>query len=593
MRKCLLALLIIVGLLVPATGVRADAQDFTFTSFSGDYYLDYVEGTTIAGLRVVERLDAEFPDFDQNHGILRAIPEDYQGHPLELDIKKVAMADGTPVNYQTSHQNGNLVLKIGDPNSFVHGSQAYVIEYTMRGVTLQLPDHEEFFWDINGDQWAQLFKKVEARVHLPANIANSLQSRWACYAGQTGTNEPNKCAAVLTDQPDGGKLVTFTTTAGMQVLPHQTMTIVLGFNKGTFAEYSPSAKQIQQWLWIGLSIALLPAAALAFTTYQWWRRGRDPKSKHAIVPQYLPPKDLGVISSGIVLKEAFDPKTVTAAIVDLAVRHYIKIYETKQKGLFTSAEYQLELVKAPTDVRAEELLVIMLVFKTDTVGTKVNLDDLKLKLAEEARQIGKSSERQLTTDGYFRVLPSRATFPYYLSGSIFLIIGFFLFAVGGLEQPWALGWALAGILLIICAHAMPARTAKGVEARNYLLGVRDYIKLAEAERIKVLQSPHGDLTEKIEVGDNRQLIKVYEKLLPYAILFNLEKDWAKAMAGLYQESPDWYSGNAAFNAAWFAGSIASFNTSANTVFAPPSSSSSSGFGGGAGGGGGGGGGGGW
>ena len=119
------------------------------------------------------------------------------------------------------------------------------------------------------------------------------------------------------------------------------------------------------------------------------------------------------------------------------------------------------------------------------------------------------------------------------------------------------------------------------------------MKLAEAERIKVLQSPRGDLTQKVAVDDHRQLVKLYEKLLPYAMLFGIEKDWAKEMAGLYEAAPDWYTGNAAFNAAWFATSFSAFSASAATTFTPPSDSSASGFGGGAGGGGGGGGGGGW
>lgn len=127
-----------------------------------------------------------------------------------------------------------------------------------------------------------------------------------------------------------------------------------------------------------------------------------------------------------------------------------------------------------------------------------------------------------------------------------------------------------------------------------MLGLQDYIKLAEADRLKVLQSPHGELTEKIDVGDKRQLIKLYERLLPYAILFGLEKDWAKELAGLYDtDTPSWYGANGAFNAAYFASSVSSFSTASATVFAPPSSSSGSGFSGGSGGGGGGGGGGGW
>src|SRR5262249_8737766 len=150
------------------------------------------------------------------------------------------------------------------------------------------------------------------------------------------------------------------------------------------------------------------------------------------------------------------------------------------------------------------------------------------------------------------VSPDKAKLPYIGAGVILTIVGFILFNL----SPWiAVGAILAAAVCFIGSTVMPARTATGVDLRDYLYGVRDYMKLAEADRIKVLQSPHGDLTEKVDVGDNTQLVKLYEKLLPYAMLFGIEKDWAKEMAPLYTEQPDWYTGNAAFNAAWFAGSL--------------------------------------
>jgi uncharacterized membrane protein len=137
---------------------------------------------------------------------------------------------------------------------------------------------------------------------------------------------------------------------------------------------------------------------------------------------------------------------------------------------------------------------------------------------------------------------------------------------------------------------MPARTVQGVTLREYLLGLKLYMQMTEADRIKVMQSPRGELTEKIDTSDTARLVKLYEKLLPYAMLFGIEKDWAKEFAALYTETPEWYSGHSGFSAAYFAGSMASFGAASTASFTAPSSSGS---GGSAGGGGGGGGGGGW
>jgi uncharacterized membrane protein len=99
--------------------------------------------------------------------------------------------------------------------------------------------------------------------------------------------------------------------------------------------------------------------------------------------------------------------------------------------------------------------------------------------------------------------------------------------------------------------------------------------------------------------DNAQIIKVYEKLLPYAVLFGLEKEWAVELGKYYDQTPpDWYAGGNvnAFNAGAFAAGVGSISSSVASSFSGSSSSSSSGGssgGGSSGGGGGGGGGGGW
>lgn len=588
MRKILLAVLAAVLFLLPAHAVHASTQDFSIDSFTGDYYLSR-DTSHVSQLRITEKIVADFPAYDQNHGILRAIPQSYQNHSLELHIQSVTDQNGTSWPYTISTDNGNGVLQIGDAHSYVHGQQTYNIDYTMRGNSLNLADHDEFFWDINGDQWPQQFRHVTARVHIPTDLVSSLQDHRACYVGVAGSTGGDCVVTNFATDPDGSKLVVFDSSA--TVPPNQTMTVVLAFNQGTFAEYAPSAAEIQRQILMVAEFATLPFVTLVFLLINWFRRGRDPKGSGVIVPQYTPPKDLSVLGSSAVIKESFDSKAISATIIDLAVRHYIKIYEVKKTGIFGGTDYETELIKPPTDLRSEEKTVVTMLFTLSEPGTRVALSSLKNKLAAKSQQLGKTVDKQLTTDGYFRSTPERARLPYHITGIVLAVIGFFALHAGG--SLWAFSFLLAGFILLAGAYIMPARTRKGVDMREYLFGVRDYMKLAEADRLKVLQSPHGELTEKIDVGDNKQLVKLYEKLLPYAMLFGIEKDWASEMAGLYQQAPDWYYGPGTFNAIWFASSLNSFSTSAATAFAPPSSSSSSGFGGGAGGGGGGGGGGGW
>ena len=113
----------------------------------------------------------------------------------------------------------------------------------------------------------------------------------------------------------------------------------------------------------------------------------------------------------------------------------------------------------------------------------------------------------------------------------------------------------------------------------------------------MLQSPEGAAKVGVVDGtDEKKLVTLYERVLPYAILFGQEKEWSKQLGRYYEQSgsaPDWYSGTGAFNAALFASNMSNFSSSAASVSGFSSSSGGSSGGGFSGGGGGGGGGGGW
>lgn len=586
-RFCIFVISLVGVIGVGAPVYAQDTQNFTIQSFEADYYLGRTEEKA-STLRVTEKITAEFPSYDQNHGILRAIPKTYQNHPVDLKIDKVTDADGKDIPYSSESQNDNLVLKIGDADRYVHGRQQYVISYHLQNVTSVFDDHDEFYWDVNGDQWSQPFERVTARVHLPADLAAALQPEKRCYTGTFGSSEQS--CHIATDKEAGeGLLITFAASRPLE--PSETMSMVLGFTSGTFVKYTVPLSQII-WTIVGIVVLglLPPIVTLIFMLRKWRAYGRDAKGRGVIVPQYLPPKELSVVGSSGVLHQRFAASAVSAQILDLAVRHYIKVYEQKEKKILKDkVTYSVELIKAPTDLRGEEKDVIAMLFgENAAVGKKVNLSDLANKLYKKSDALGKKIDKQLAAEGYFAKPPSQV-FQTYLAWGVGLAI------VGFVFPPFTLGLTAAGVIVLIMARLMPARTQKGVDMRDYLYGLRDYMKLAEADRIKALQSPRGDLTEKIDVGDDSQLVKLYERLLPYAMLFGIEREWAKEFASLYHDtSPDWYSGSSTFNAVYFAGALHGFSNASTASFTSPSSSSSSGFsGGGAGGGGGGGGGGGW
>lgn len=573
----------------PKVGAQTvDPDNFVIESFVADYYLSHNENDRSV-LSVQEQVTARFPDYDQNHGIIRAIPKTYKDHPIKTNVISVADSAGNELPYKESSQNDNVILRIGDADEYVQGIQTYVISYEMQDVTSAQENGDEFYWDVNGNQWSQPFNNVTARVHLDSSIADAMRNQKLCFTGEFGDTNQN-CAVTEVEKNNS---VVVTVEANGQLEPGQTLSFVLGFDKGTFASY-----QKDWWPIIVLiaSLSIPPLLCLAIMIRQWRKFGRDPKGKGTIVPEYLPPKDLSLVESELVLHERYSPKSISAQILDLAVRGNIKILEEKKNRAILGDKtfYKLQFIKMPESKQTDSKKVIKMLFgDSPKKNKKVNLEDLKHKLATSAAKIGKEATLRLTKRRYFKIKPSTAKTPYIIIGSLLAVIGFVgvIFAV-----PLVIGIGIAGLVILTFSPFMPARTQKGVFTKEYLFGLKDYMELAEADRIKVLQGPKGKLLQKIDVNDKTQLIKLYEKLLPFAVLFGIEKDWAGQFADLYEDQPDWYHGTGAFNAVILSSAISDFSSYTTGGFSSSSSSSGSGFSGGggfAGGGGGGGGGGGW
>lgn len=591
---CFVLVLLLLAILPVATA-SARVQDFVIQSFEADYYVGRDENN-VSTMRVVEKIVAVFPDINQNRGILRAIPDEYKGNSLKLNIESVVNEYGKKYEFSSSNQNDNKVLKIGDPDRYVHGATTYVITYTMKGVISFEDNHDELYWDVNGDQWPQAFGSVTARIHIPRDLTNTLQERQLCFAGSFRANS-NTCTISRSTEADGSVLVT---AQANRLSGYQTLTYVLAFNDGTFQPYVPSLlERIWPLLFISPAI-IVPLLTTLYVYIKWRKYGRDPSGKGVIVPEYAPPKGFNALRSSVVLDEKMQNKAISAQLIDLAVRGYVALHEIEKKGLRTKRDYELELLKPSTrkdSLTKEEQDVLSMFFGSYTaVGTKVKLADLKTKLHTKVASLSTYMSEVMFEQGYFITNPDKARRTGIGKAILAFIVGFVLmYTIVGI--PLGIGLIISGVILIVAGRAMPARSLQGVHARDHLLGLRDYMKLAEADRIKFLQSPEG-VKQYGDITKPENKIKLFEKLLPYAMLFGIEKGWAKEFQDLYAQPPDWYHGNwSTFNTVYLANSLGGFSTASGASFTAPSSSGSSGFSGGgggfSGGGGGGGGGGGW
>ena len=584
MKRLILGILIAGSLLVGSgqAAFAAQTDNFTITKFDAEYLLGR-DGENRSTLAATWRITANFPP-NQNHGIAPIFVKNYDGHSTSFSLKSVTDERGASLKHSW---NGNE-LRIGDKDTYVRGEKTYIIKFTQRDVAKHYKDtgRDEFYWDVIGNEWRVPMENVRVSMKLDRSLQAAQRGELFCYVGRYGSTK--RCDV----SGDKGETVTNVRRLNRR----EGITMAVGFNSGTFAEYQESLVERLIKIW---AMVQIPASILAVILMIWcgWRYrrlfGRKNELK-PIPPEYLPPNQASVLASAYILKkyDALMAKgsAKVAQMLDLAVRHYIKLYEVKKASFLRSAQYEIEIVKDLKELRPEESEVVRDMFGSSmpNPGQRLNLKNLQNNLSYASRTRDDDKNLKNLVRGKYGLCEQKPVNKQTV-------------------QKWAMGVGVIGVLLLspllLAVAAMLfslsfgwSLTDEGLVLRRYLSGLKMYIGAAETERLRMLQSPEGAEKVKIDTADEKQLVKLYERVLPYAVLFGQEKEWSAQLGKYYEqvgEQPDWYSGQGAFNAVAFAAGMNSLSSVASSASDYSSTSGGSTGGGFVGGGGGGGGGGGW
>lgn len=573
----------------PARGV----DDFRFSRYAVDYDLGRdAEGRST--LTTVETFVAEFPE-DQNRGMQRAIPLEYQGYPTGVDLVSVTDETGRARPVDTETEDG-ILLVTSAADGFVSGSQTYVFTYTQHDVTLPgsgtRSGEDEFYWDANGTQWRQPFDRYDVRVRLTGGLAEAATGTASCYRGAAGS----------TDGCSIGRDGAVVTASGTDLAAYENVTVAVGFAPGTFTPRD-DGYFASGWAWVQLASMLVLFGVLVAAIRRRATVLRDAPGRPTVIAEYEPPAQGLFLSAALRGRSSRAP---AAALLDAAVRGLVRV-EEKDSG--RKPGFLLRVLDPATAAprRAGRPRVVPPVdreFFEIAFGASPSPGAVR-DLSGKDKEFGKAVSSFQTVMSA-RVVEEGLRRSGTVRGSVLLIVLAVVAVVGvvlsgALLFGAALGGALPIVLLLsalvvgalVCVLlAKVPLTAAGAELRDHLKGLELYLRLAEADRFAMLQSPRG--TDRRSVGPV-EVVEVTERLLPWAVLLGLEKEWSAALATAYEqtgESPVWYSGSTGFHAAAFAGSISSFSSTASSFVGSSSSSSSGGAGGGGSSGGGGGGGGG-
>jgi uncharacterized membrane protein YgcG len=332
----------------------------------------------------------------------------------------------------------------------------------------------------------------------------------------------------------------------------------------------------------GQTPGLLPAAATTAGEEAVLLLSREP-----VAVAFTPPDGLRPGQIGTLIDERANIVDVTATIVDLAVRGYLRVDELERAHWFTSRDWQLVKLRDGADLLSYEKELFNGLFDS---GDTVKLSTLEKKFAARLAKVQALLYEDVTKAGWFRGRPDTVRRWWSVAGFVLTIASAFLaFKLFKLLHwaPVAVALLPVGFAVLAASRRMPARTARGSAVLVQAKGFRDYIRTAEANQLR------------FEEGAD-----IFSRCRPYAIVFGEAERWVQVFGPLAagaagagvgaSAGPLWYSGPNGWDSSHFSDSLTGFTSSVSSTIAASTASSSggSGFSGGSSGGGGGGGGGG-
>jgi len=486
------------------------------------------------------------------HGINRYIPVEYSGprglnYTLFLDVKNITDESGAKLRYETSRERHYLNLKIYIPNAD-NSTRTISINYAVSDALKFFDDHDEFYWNVTGDEWSIPIESAGAHIVLPQAVSNIRAKAFTGAYRSTGRDADVQIAGTGVDVQTRDPLPM-----------HEGLTVAVAFDKGAVRE--PTAlSRLSLYLRSNWPL-FIPIAAFFAMFWWWWTHGRDPRLR-PIAAQYQPPDNLSPGEVGTLIDNSVDMRDITASIVDLAVRGYLVIEETKQDhllGLTHSKNYVFHLKKSRPEwssLKPHEQELLDGIFSGGNAGDAVPLDALHNTFYANIPSIRNQIFASLVGDGYYAQRPDSVRSTYILFG---IVTGVILVAGGiwvsnhsGMQPlPFVVAGVFTGAILCGFGWFMPARTQAGARALEGVLGFEDFLAHVESDRFnRTIKTP-----------------EMFEKFLPFAMALGVEKNWSKAFQGIYTQPPQWYQGSygPGFYPYMFANDLGSMSSMASDV----------------------------
>ncbi len=532
-------------------------------------------------MKVTENILVDFSE--SRRGIYRTIPiHSYvNGEWKDIRISKVKTQEPKKI----MKSPGEWKIRFGESDVWIPaGEKLYSFSYEVNKVMLtDNTNYDELYWNAIGTQWEVPIYKTGIKVTFPEGMKLRENMEYRLYIGKEGDtteyHDYEKDDWVREEVQDSYERVRdsrFTKVqayAGLgqyiendtlfinynnKLQPREGITLQIRLNKGfiKIPGWQHFLDFMAQWYHLVLTGLLFLVSLLIWNKY-----GKDEKV-HVMV-EFFPPK-VSPSEASSILKQG-SSFNLSATIVDLARRGYLVIGEDDKKKKY------VERLKGPdAALKSYEKKLMEKLFKSSYTHSKnhnrVYTDKLTDVFYSDYEVIKNDFSAQFDNKGYFTKAGSNWKAFY-----VFLIIVAAVLMVLGLIY-WESPKQLLLFLLLsmvnngIFAYIMPQKSDKGLAEYRRILGFKEFIRRAEADKIMRLFN---------------QDQKYFDETIAYAMALGLAGKWARMFDNLMQEPPQWYRGynySGPYRVSSFLYSVNAFsrNIQSNATSSPSSSGSSSG-----------------
>ncbi len=480
-----------------------NAQDFIITNFDIE-----LEINADGSFDVVETIDVNFNK--TKRGIFRKIENTYNvnGGTLYLDIHKI---DIQGYEYKVDKSKDLVSIKIGSIDTYITGNQQYKISYKIRNGIIPYPEHQEFHYDLTGNEWNAPIESVSFTIKLPKSITLSA-SDIKITGGRTNQNlEVAKISQVDSRTIRGASLHPLNKYNGITAaikLPKRYLEVAN--NKITY--YKKEEPKVYKPWYIALPLALF-----GFFVSFWRKIRKTNFTGDNEDMRVYPPEGLTSAHIGAFADQTAHTRDIVSLLPYWGGEGFIKM---KQIG---DEVFLYKIKNLPSNFPEYEHIIFDRLFMDSEVS---KISDLKTKFYTSLIKAQSLLTKEVKLQDYYnpeyiKIFRSwkLVLFPIAMIALglvsliyfelIFLCLGFFGAAIGGFILP---------------IFNLPL-TEKGARLKSEIDAFKRFLK-----------DPDKNTLESVIKDDP----SYFDRMFPFAVAFGLEKSFLKRLEPYMPSAPYWY-----------------------------------------------------